>query len=106
MTKFRGNVGFTHTEETAPGVWTPIETVRPYYIEASRNSRRYETGESTNDNLLVTSNLSLIADPFALNHISGLKWVEYCGVKWRVSTVDIAYPRLTLTLGGVYNGLD
>lgn len=106
MPKYRGNVGFVYTEETAPGVWTPVETVRPYYIDVNRNSRRYENGASTNDNLLVTSNLSLIADPFALNHVSGLKWIEYSGVKWRVSTVEILYPRMNLTLGGVYNGLD
>ena len=55
---------------------------------------------------MVTRNLSLIADPFALNNIPGLKWIEYCGTKWRVSTVEISYPRLTLTLGGIYNGVD
>lgn len=106
MTKVRGNVGFTHTEETSPGVWTPVETIRPYYIDVTSDTRRYEIGSSTNDNLLVTSNFSIIADPFALEHISGLKWIEYSGVKWRVSTVGIAYPRLNITVGGVYNGVD
>lgn len=106
MTKFYGKAGFVYTEETSPGVWTPETTERPYYFETTRNGRRYETGSSTNDNLLVTSNITMIADPFALEHVSMLRWIEMYGVKWRVSTVDILYPRLTLTLGGVYNGVD
>lgn len=106
MTKLYGKVGFVETVETAPGVWGPLETVRPYYIEATRNGRRYETGASTNDDLLVNSYVTMIADPFALEHVSMLKWIELYGVNWRVSSAEISYPRITLTLGGVYNGVD
>ena len=26
------------------------------------------------------------------------------GAKWKISKVEVQYPRLILTLGGVYNG--
>jgi hypothetical protein len=29
--------------------------------------------------------------------------VEYMGTKWKVSNVEVKYPRLILSLGGVYN---
>ena len=30
--------------------------------------------------------------------------VKFMGAKWKISSVDVQYPRLRLTIGGVYNG--
>lgn len=106
MAKFFGQVGYVLTTETTPGVWTEETTVRQYYGEVVRNSRNWQTGESINDNLTLNNEISILADPFAFENLSAMKWVEYMGAKWRINNVDVSYPRITLRFGGVYNAAD
>lgn len=104
MAKFYGTVGYTETVETTEGVWEPQDTERQYTGDVLRMTRRYEPGESTNDNLNVNNRLSIVADPYALQHFHAIKWVEWHGAKWKVTDVEVEYPRLILSIGGVYNG--
>lgn len=104
MAKFFGNIGFTITEETAPDVWETKDTVKPYRGDLLRNQRRWSNGESVNENLDITNEISILADDFAMANIGTVKWVEIMGSKWKVTNVSLEYPRITLSLGGVYNG--
>ena len=106
MAKWFGQVGYSETVETAPGVWTPQETVREYYGDVSRNSTRWAAdSNSTNDDLTINSQISIVADAFANEKFYSIKWIDFMGVKWKVTNVDPTQPpRLILTLGGVYNG--
>ena len=106
MTRWFGKVGYSETVETAPGVWMPQDTVREYYGDIKRNTTRWSgNSNSTNDNLTVTTQISIVADPFAFEKFYAIKWIEFMGVRWSVDSVDPTQPpRLILTLGGVYNG--
>lgn len=105
MAKWFGKVGYSETVETAPGVWTPQDTVREYYGDIKRNSTRWNVNsESTNDDLTVNVQISIVADPFAIDKFYSMKWIECMGTKWKVTNVEPQFPRLLLTLGGVYNG--
>jgi hypothetical protein len=33
-----------------------------------------------------------------------MRYVTYMGLKWRITNIDPQYPRLILTIGGVWNG--
>ena len=106
MARWFGKVGYSETVETAPGVWMPQDTIREYYGDIIRNTTRW-TGntDSTNDNLTVNTQISIVADPFAVEKFYSIKWIEFMGVKWSVDSVDPTHPpRLILSLGGVYNG--
>ena len=105
MAKWYGKVGYSETVETAPGVWMPQDTTREYYGDVIRNSTRW-TGnpDSTNDNLTVNSQISIVADPFANDNFYSMKWIEFMGAKWKITSVEPQPPRLILTLGGVWNG--
>lgn len=103
MAKFYGRVGFEETKEAAPGVWRPVITPRFYYGDVNRNSRNWQNGEGVNDDLALSNEISIIADSFAYENLNAIKWVEWNSVKWKVTGVDISYPRITLRLGGVYN---
>ena len=59
-----------------------------------------------NDDLNINMTLSIVADPFAYQNFHQIKYAEYMGSKWKVSSIEVQYPRLILTLGGVYNGED
>ena len=41
---------------------------------------------------------------FYYNHFTMIRYIEWMGVKWKVNNVEVQYPRLTLHIGGVFNG--
>lgn len=102
--KYRGRIGFIDTVETQPGVWSDGITERIYRGDVLRNTKRKEAGESVNDNVVVSNQLSIIADDYAYKHIYAVSYAEWMGHRWNITSVDVQRPRLILTLGGVYNG--
>ena len=105
MMRWYGKVGYSETVETKPGVYENQDTVCEYYGDIKRNSTRWVTNsDSTNDDLTVSTQISIVADPFAFEKFYSIKWIEYMGVKWKVTNADPQPPRILLSLGGVYNG--
>ena len=101
MAKYYGNVGYIETVEnpTGSGIWVESITKRPYSGDVLKISRRWQSGEDKNDNL----NVSILADPYANQHFHSIRYVEWMGAKWKVSEVEVEYPRLILSIGDVYN---
>ena len=106
MAKFYGKVGYASTVEstTKPGVWEEVFTERYYYGDVIRNTRRLEAGSSINDNIVVNNTISILSDPYANQNFFAIRYVEWMGVLWKVTNVEVQYPRLILTIGDVYNG--
>jgi hypothetical protein len=104
MAKFFGSIGYAETTETAPGVWTEVVTERNYFGDELKNTRRLEAGENLNDNLVINNTISIVADPFALQHFHTMRYVQWMGASWKITNVDVQRPRLILTIGGIYNG--
>lgn len=104
--KFYGPIGFTETVETAPGVWEEVLVSHNYYGDVVRNSRRYEpSSDKLNDNLNITNQFSIVADAYAYQNFHKMRYVEWMGAKWKITSVDATNrPRLILEVGGVYNG--
>ena len=104
MAKFYGIIGFAVSEETRPGVWTESVKERTYRGALTRTASRWEGTETLNDNVNITNQISIVADPFAYEHFSAIRYIKFLGAYWKVNNIDISYPRLNLTVGGVYNG--
>lgn len=104
MAKFYGAIGYAVTEETKPGVWMEKITERMYYGDLTRNTRKLQSTDQLNDNINVANEISIIADPFANENFHSMKYVEFMGAKWKITNIEVQYPRLILTVGGVYNG--
>ena len=104
MAKFYGDIGFAIQEETKPGVWVNTILPRKYYGDVITNSRRLQSSNQLNDNIVLSNEISIIADPYANENFHSIIYVEFMGTKWKVSNVSVQYPRLTLSLGDVYNG--
>lgn len=104
MAKFYGIVGFVFPVESSPGVHTEEATERAYFGDLLRNNRRLQSGDKVNDDVNISNQISIIADPYANTHFYAMRYVEFMGTKWKVTDVEVQYPRLILTLGGVYNG--
>lgn len=104
MTKFYGAVGYAETVETSPGVWTERFTERMYTGDVVRLIKRWENGEGLNDDLTSNNQISILSDPYAVNHFFEIRYVNWMGTNWKVTSVEVQYPRLILFIGGVYNG--
>ena len=104
MAKFYGAIGYVETVETSPGVWEEQITERNYYGELVRNTSRFQVSDQVNDNVNIANEISIIADPFATQNFHAMRYVEFMGAKWKITNVEVRYPRLILTIGGVYNG--
>lgn len=104
MAKFYGVIGFVTTEETTPGVWTEQITERFYYGDLVRNTRRLQSSDTVNDSIDISNEIGIVADPFARENFHAMRYVKFMGAAWKVSSVEVQYPRLILTVGGLYNG--
>ncbi|MCM1224006.1 MAG: hypothetical protein NC548_57095, partial [Lachnospiraceae bacterium] len=56
-----------------------------------------------NDDISIANEISIVADPFANENFYSMRYVVFRGAKWKISNVEVQYPRLILTIGGVYN---
>ena len=104
MTKWFGVIGYAETVETTPGVWEEKIVERSYYGDVMRNTRRLQTTDQVNDNVDISNELSIVADPYAYQNFIAIRYVEWMGAKWKVSNIEVQHPRLRLTIGGVWNG--
>lgn len=104
MAKFYGKVGYIETVEYEPGCWEEQVTTRAYYGDVTRNTSRFQSSGGINDDINVSNNISIIADPYANEKFQYMRYVEFMGAKWKITNVEVQYPRIILTIGGVYNG--
>lgn len=109
--RFFGVVGYGLPQEDPPGsgIWVDAITEQNYYGDVFRQSRDLATrsiqeGFSTNEDIRVSDQIGIIADQFAIDNFLNIKYVKWMGVRWTVTNVSVDRPRLTLSLGSVYNG--
>ena len=104
MAKFYGVIGYAETVETTPGVWEEQILERTYYGDLIRNTRRLDAKNRLNDDINIANEISILADPYANENFHAMRYIEFMGAKWKITNVEVRYPRLILTAGGVYNG--
>jgi len=76
----------------------------PYFGDVIKNTRKLESVEGLNNNIVVNNLISIVCDQNAIDNFFKIKYVRWAGTLWSVSNVEVKSPRLILTLGGVYNG--
>ena len=104
MAKFYGKIGYANTVETKPGVYEEQIVERSYYGDLIRNTRRLQSADQVNDDINISNEISIVADPYATNNFHTMRYAVFMGTKWKISNVEVSYPSLILSLGGVYNG--
>ena len=104
MAKYYGQIGFAESVESSPGVYVEKIVERNYYGELVRNSRRLQSANQLNDNINISNEISIVADPYADKNFHMMRYIEFMGTKWKISNVEVQPPRLILTAGGVWNG--
>lgn len=104
MAKFSGMVGYIERKEVKPSQFKSIPFEKPYVGDVNPNIRQFEPGEGTIENVKLNNKISIVADPYAYDHYQFIRYVRWKNAVWSVTNVEIAYPRLILTIGDVYSG--
>ena len=104
MAKYCGLIGYAVSVEESPGVWVDDIVERKYYGDVTRSVRRNEITDGVNDNINISNDISIVADPYAYDNYGSIVYATVRGVKWKVTSIEEQRPRLLLTLGGKYNG--
>lgn len=107
MAKFYGIIGFVVTVEDSdnPGVWEEKTVEKKYSGDLNKVTRRLQTtSNSVNDSITISNELSIVADPYANQNMYAMRYAVFNGIKWKIESVNVEYPRLILSMGGVYNG--
>lgn len=106
MAKFHGNIGYGESQEIPPdsGIWKDVITEQEYYGDVLQATRNLESGEGLNKDITVSNRISILADQYANEHYFAIRYIQWEGVLWTVTKVEVQRPRLILSLGSVYNG--
>lgn len=102
--RFHGKVGFGESVETSPGVYEDQIVEHEYFGDVTRAARRMVEGENLNQDLSLGNTITIVADAYASEHFFEVRYVEWSGIFWTVTDVEVQRPRLLLRLGEVYNG--
>lgn len=103
MAKFCGVIGYVITNEIEPGVYVEEVIENEYYGDVIRNTRRLREAAKVNDDINISNQISIVADPFANNNFHAMRYIVFMGTKWKITEVEVQYPRLILSIGGLYN---
>lgn len=105
MARYYGTIGFANgSVETSPGVWDEVIVKRPYYGDVMRNTRRLQSEGHVNDSITISNEISIVSDPYALQNFHAIRYISWMGTNWKVSSVEVRYPRLILSIGDEYHG--
>ena len=102
MAKWYGKIGYAESVETERGIWKDVITERAYYGDLVRNTRKFQNSASINGEIEVANDISIVADPYAMRNFHAMRYVEFMGSKRIVTNAEVQYPRLILTIGGLY----
>lgn len=104
MAKFYGTIGYVTSQETKPGVWKEKGIVeREYSGETLQETGQIESAGKVVDNIKLSERVSILGDPYAFQNYFSMKYVTRDGVKWKIKSVNVNYPRLILSIGELYN---
>lgn len=103
MAKYCGMIGFSMMVDHGHGVWEEELVEKKYYGEINRNTKQWQTSDKLNDNLVISNEISILANSFMKSNVGAMRYVTWEGMKWKINSATIDYPRITLVLGGLYN---
>ena len=104
MSKCSGKIGYAMVQETEPGIWDEIIVEKRYTGDLTRNTYKYsQNNESTNDNITLNNNISILANKFINENLGIMRYITYMNHKWKISSIEIVPPRIIITLGDMYN---
>lgn len=105
MAKYYGGIGyFLPQSKPVNGVCRERMVERSYFGDVLSNFYKTRPGENVNDDIEISNKISVISDDFSLSNYGYMRYIRWNGASWKITSVEVAFPRLILTIGGIYNG--
>ena len=104
MGKYSGMIGFGRNTEVEPDIWRDVITERKYNGDIVSDNRRFNFGDTLSGNITFTNQFSIVGDTYLFDHMPDIRYITWKGNRWTVSSADEHYPRVTISIGGLYNG--
>lgn len=103
--RYCGKIGYVVTvDDDTTGICESSTVEKVAKGDVLTNHLRVTDGVNINPDITITNRLSIVSEPFLLNNFQNIRYATWRGTKWAVESVEIALPRVILSLGGVYNG--
>lgn len=106
--KFVGTVGFWMDDvEVEPSVYKSTIVEKSYTGDLIKDTRRWtDQGSRVNTTFALNNKIRILADMYMNRNWQSIKFVRINGEPFTVTSVDLDYPGITLTIGGKYDGED
>lgn len=103
--RYCGKIGYVVTvDDDTTGIPISSTVEKVAKGDVLTNHLRVTDGVNINPDITISNRLSIVSEPFLLNNFQNIRYATWRGTKWAVESVEIALPRVILSLGGVYNG--
>lgn len=103
MSRWYGSVGYAEEVETSVDVYEEQIVEREYVGDVIKDYRKLNSSNYLNDNVTINNRISIVADPYAYSNFHSIRYCTYMGTKWKVTGIEVQYPRLILDIGGVFS---
>lgn len=97
-----GKVGFTEEIKEGVSVYRNEIIEKPYFGEVLSLTHKDASAKTINQDFTISNRISLISDPFGMRNFHKICYATLGDVKWKVDSVEVAYPRLILSLSSLY----
>ena len=75
MARYHGYVGYAIDVEAYPGVWEEQISEHEYFGDVLKNRINMQQGSVVNAKITISNSISIIADPFAFEHVYAMRYV-------------------------------
>lgn len=103
MAKYAGKIGYLMTVEKPGSIWEEEVIEKDYYGDVFRHVIKRSSSDKLNDDITISDEISIVADSFAYENAQYMKYITYMNARWCITSMSIGHPRITLTIGGLYN---
>lgn len=105
MARYSGIIGYVERDvETAPGVFEEKFIERHVTGTTTQISLRHSESNKMHDDLSLQNTISFIGDTFSFENIASMRYATFMSSnKWKITDVRVDRPRITITLGEVWN---
>lgn len=107
MARFCGMIGFStssNESEDEPSVYTEDIYEKKYTGIILQEYDNHSNKTTINTDIHLGHRFSIIMDPYASQNVHNLRYIEYMGTRWTITSVEIKYPRLIISIGEVWRG--
>lgn len=103
MGKVSCKIGFGINEEVETDIFDDRIIEKPYTGDLLKNHQSYDQADTLSGDVRITNQISIMGNDFLFKNLTNIRYILYKNQRW-IITVEEAYPRIIVNMGGIYNG--